>query len=136
MYKLMSCCVFVMIVCLFFVGSLSFAQGLDSRPSGWDKGEKKGHEHKDKLDSMTGEGEAAKEEAKVKAEEAKKEAKAKAEKAKEEAKAKAEREARVEKAEREVMAEKTEKKAKTRTEKAKREAMKEKRQKRFWEFWK
>ncbi len=112
MYKLMSCWVFIIIVCLLFVGSLSFAQGADSRPSGWDKGEKrgwdsdgplgldeKGQEHKDKWDSMTGEGEADKKEAKAKAE-------------------------------------KIEVKAKSRAEKAKKEAMKEKKQKRFWEFWK
>ena len=36
-YKLISCCVFIIIICVFFVGSLSFAQGLDSIPSGWEK---------------------------------------------------------------------------------------------------
>ncbi len=109
--------------CLLFVGSLNFAQVPDSRPSGWDKGEKrgwdseqplglekKGQEHKDKWDSMSGEVEAAKEEAQAKAEKAMEESKAETEKAKEEAKARAET--------------------------AKREAMKEKRQKHFWEFWK
>ena len=76
MYKLISCWVFIIIVCLFFVGSLSFAQGPDARPSGWDKGEKRGwdsdeppglekkrQEHKDKWDSMTDEEEATKKEA-------------------------------------------------------------------------
>ncbi len=42
MYKLISSWVFIVIVCLFFVGSSSFAQGPDFRPRGWDKGEKKG----------------------------------------------------------------------------------------------
>ena len=42
MYKLISSWVFIVIVCLFFVGSLSFAQGPKSRPPGWDKGEKRG----------------------------------------------------------------------------------------------
>ena len=42
MYKLMSGCIFVVIICLFLVGSLSFAQGPKSRPPGWDKGEKRG----------------------------------------------------------------------------------------------
>ena len=36
------CWIFIVIVCLFFVGSSSFAQGPKSRPSGWDKGEKRG----------------------------------------------------------------------------------------------
>ncbi len=36
------CWIFIIIVCLFFVGSSSFAQGPDFRPRGWDKGEKKG----------------------------------------------------------------------------------------------
>jgi hypothetical protein len=71
----MSCWVFIIIVCLFFVGSLSFAQGPDSRPSGWDKGEKRGwdsdeprgleknrQKHKDKWDSMTDEEKEAKKE--------------------------------------------------------------------------
>jgi hypothetical protein len=34
--------IFIVIVCLFFVGSSSFAQGPKSRPPGWDKGEKRG----------------------------------------------------------------------------------------------
>jgi hypothetical protein len=38
-YKLISCWVIIIIVCLFFVGSLSFAQGLDSSSSGWAKAE-------------------------------------------------------------------------------------------------
>ncbi len=76
MYKLMSGCVFIIIICLFLVGSLSFAQGSKSRPPGWDKGEKRGwgsdvppglekikQEHKDKWDSLTDEERAAKKEA-------------------------------------------------------------------------
>ncbi len=76
MYKLMSGCVFVIIICLFLVGSLSFAQGSKSRPPGWDKGEKRGwgsdvppglekikQEHKDKWDSLTDEERVAKKEA-------------------------------------------------------------------------
>lgn len=79
MYKLISCWVFIIMFCLLFVGSLSFAQGPDSRPSGWDSEqplglEKKGQEHKDKWDSMSGEVEAVKEEAKARAETAKREA--------------------------------------------------------------
>ncbi|MHC4270500.1 MAG: PEP-CTERM sorting domain-containing protein [Planctomycetota bacterium] len=35
MYKIITCWVFI-VVCLFFVDSLSFAQGPDFRPSGWD----------------------------------------------------------------------------------------------------
>ena len=42
MYKLISSWVFIVIVSLLFVGSLSFAQGPKSRPPGWDKGGKKG----------------------------------------------------------------------------------------------
>ncbi len=34
--------IFMVIICLLFVASSSFAQGPDSRPHGWDKGEKKG----------------------------------------------------------------------------------------------
>jgi hypothetical protein len=103
--------------CLLFVGSLGFAQGSGSRPSGlgkrgWDSEQplglgKKGQEYKDKWDSMPGEVEAAKEETKAATEKAKEDAKVKAEK---DTKAKAE--------------------------KAEREAMKEERQKYFWEFWK
>ena len=37
MYKLISCWVFIITVCLSFVGVLSFAQGLDSASSGWEK---------------------------------------------------------------------------------------------------
>jgi hypothetical protein len=36
------CWIFIVIVCLFFVASSSFAQGPDSRPRGWDKGKKSG----------------------------------------------------------------------------------------------
>ncbi len=46
MYKVMRCWIFIVIVCLFFVGSLDFAEGKSKgpgdRPPGWDKGEKKG----------------------------------------------------------------------------------------------
>jgi hypothetical protein len=42
MYKLIKCWIFTAIVCLFFVGSLCFAQGPNFRPSGWDNGEKNG----------------------------------------------------------------------------------------------
>ena len=42
MYKLMNGWVFILIVSLFFVSSLSFAEGPKSRPPGWDKGEKRG----------------------------------------------------------------------------------------------
>ncbi len=46
MYKVMRCWIFIVIACLFFVGSLDFAEGKSKgpgdRPSGWDKGEKKG----------------------------------------------------------------------------------------------
>ena len=112
MYKLISCWVFIIIVCLFFVGSLSFAQGPDSTPSGWEKA------HKEALAKV----EEAEKEAKAKAE---KEAMAKEAKAKaEEAMAKAEKKAKAEEAKKEV------------AEKEEKEAVKEKRQKRSWEFWK
>ena len=46
MYKVMRCWIFIVIACLFFVGSLDFAEGKSKgpgdRPPGWDKGEKKG----------------------------------------------------------------------------------------------
>ncbi len=46
MYKVMRCCIFIVIACLFFVGSLDFAEGKPKgpgdRPPGRDKGEKKG----------------------------------------------------------------------------------------------
>ena len=37
MYKLISCWISIIIVYLFFVGASSFAQGLDSASSGWEK---------------------------------------------------------------------------------------------------
>ncbi len=94
MYKLISCWVFIIIVCLFFVGSLSFAQGLDSTPSGWEEAHK---------------------EAMAKVEEAEKEAKAKAEKeamakaAKKEAMAKEAKKEVTEKEEKEAVKEKRQK---------------------------
>ncbi len=116
MYKLISCWVFIIMFCLFFVGSLGFAQGSDSKSSGWEKRsldseqplgiEKKGQENKDKWNSMSGEVEATKEEMKAETEKAK------------EAKVKAEKD------------------AKAKVEKAERGAIKEERQKYFWEFWK
>ncbi len=76
MYKRVSSLVFILIVSLFFVCSLSFAQGPKYRPPGWDKGEKRGwgsdvppglekkkQERKDKWDSLTDEEGAAKKEA-------------------------------------------------------------------------
>jgi hypothetical protein len=42
MYKIIKCWIFILIVCLFFVGSLSFAQGPNFRPNGWGNGEKNG----------------------------------------------------------------------------------------------
>jgi len=57
-YKLISCWVFIIIVCSLFTGSLSFAQGLDSVPSGWEKA------HKDALAKV----EAAEKEVMAKAE--------------------------------------------------------------------
>ncbi len=46
MYKVMRCWIFIVIACLFFVGSLGFAEGKPKgpgdRPPGWDEGEKKG----------------------------------------------------------------------------------------------
>ena len=76
MYRLINCWVFIIIVCSFFVGSLSFAQVPKSRPPGWNMGEKRGwgsdvppglekkrQEHKEKWDSMTDEEKKAKIEA-------------------------------------------------------------------------
>ncbi len=40
MYKLIRCLFSVIFVCLFIVGSLSFAQGLDPSPSGWEQAHK------------------------------------------------------------------------------------------------
>ncbi|MCP4265848.1 MAG: hypothetical protein GY777_09780 [Candidatus Brocadiaceae bacterium] len=42
MCKLINCWVSTIIVCFIFVGSISFAQGPDYSPSGWDEGEKVG----------------------------------------------------------------------------------------------
>ncbi len=46
MYKVMRCWIFIVIACLFFVGSLDFTEGKSKgpgyEPPGWDKGEKKG----------------------------------------------------------------------------------------------
>ena len=46
MYKVMRYWFFIVIACLFFVGSLDFAEGKpkgqSDSPPGWDKGEKKG----------------------------------------------------------------------------------------------
>ncbi len=46
MYKVMRCWIFIVIACLFFVGSFGFAEGKPKgqgdSPSGWGKGEKKG----------------------------------------------------------------------------------------------
>jgi hypothetical protein len=51
MYKVIRCWIFIVIACLFFVGSLGFAEGEpkgpSDRPPGWDKGEKEGW-HSDK----------------------------------------------------------------------------------------
>ncbi len=76
MYRLINCWVYIIIVCSFFVGSLSFAQGPKSRPPGWNMGERRGwgsdvppglekkrQEHKEKWDSMTDEEKKAKIEA-------------------------------------------------------------------------
>jgi hypothetical protein len=75
-YRLINCWVFIIIVCSFFVGSLSFAQVPKSRLPGWNMGEKRGwgsdvppglekkrQEHKEKWDSMTDEKRKAKIEA-------------------------------------------------------------------------
>ena len=76
MYKLMSSWIFILIVSLFIVCSLSFAKEKKSRPSGWDKGEKRGWDsdvppglegkrqgQKDKRGSLTDEERASKKEA-------------------------------------------------------------------------